>query len=182
MIQHPQPAFNKGNFIVKVVDGDFSSPSMIMVKHMPQRSSFKLPKPKKQVSFYPLIAVYPVLHIDDYSLSEALNVWYSKSEFQAFRDDCRRTVSAMMVKDGSLYACDNDSTNHSITDGNCARGLEHRTIQGIQHKRQCREVAWVAVLKEQDWQNKHGVSDPERIAYLYHMACSKSIRSAQQMA
>jgi hypothetical protein len=185
MILHPRPALKNDNFSVKVVvDGDSSSSSVLatlpMVKNTPQRSSLQLPEPKKQVSFHPFTEVYPVLHINDYLLSEVQTVWYSKSELQTIRDDCRRTVTAMMVvmtKDGRLCACGEDSYYYY-----CTRGLEHRTIQGIQHKRHCRVAAWDAVLDEQDFQNKHGVSDPERIAYLYHLTCSKSIELAQQMA
>ena len=55
-------------------------------------------------------------------------------------------------------------------------------MEGVQRKLHQRVAAWNAVLDEQDYQIKHGVSIPDRIAYLYQVSNFESVQLARRMA
>ena len=102
----------------------------------------------KSVSFSEDIAVGEVLALNDYSMDERLNTWYSKADIRSWKTQCKA-----MMRDGIPIDCE--------------RGLENRSSDGSRRKRQNKRAARRAVFQEQSEQREEGIYDPEAIADAY---------------
>lgn len=66
--------------------------------------------------------------------------------------------------------------------GDCCRGLEHRTARGATSRSQRRRVSCQMVLDEQRQQKSDGVCHPEEIASMYAWECRQDQEVAYQRA
>lgn len=116
----------------------------------------------KKVSFNKNVYVSWYLHVNDISLKEARNTWYSSREVAKIKRNCFKVIARM--NQGPV--CNDDSTEDF-----CARGLEYRTKKGMQLRRKNKLNALDAVYNEQNRQWESGVLDVDSLARVY-MECS----------
>jgi hypothetical protein len=119
-------------------------------------------RPKKTVNFYGAVRVYPHLHINDVTAVEWSKAWYNEEEIAEIKAECTLTVN--LVKSGHLSSIGDDCNEWSTL---CFRGLEFRTPEGAQRRRENKYMAWDRVLEEQDAQYASGVFDADSIAHKY---------------
>ena len=107
---------------------------------------------KRSVSFNSTVRVKKILHINNYTQSEIANTWYSREEEQVIRETAAM-VAEMMASGKSI-----DETKIS------RRGLEGRTVEGLERRLQQRIAVWDAVLDQQADNIGAGIVDDELIA------------------
>ncbi|KAG7368392.1 hypothetical protein IV203_031135 [Nitzschia inconspicua] len=131
-------------------------------------SSKRIDDSTVSVSFAPEVAVYAVLHINDYSLTERRDTWYGAEEMRQVRQEWKEIVQ--MMEDCNMSELDNDSDDEN-EDYLCVRGLEGKTSAGKRRRRQARSISMEVVLDEQVYQeidDDSGLPDPIMIAMAYH--------------
>ena len=111
---------------------------------------------KKSVSFNKTAEVHEIIHVNNYTDDEIDAAFYSDSDYQMMKADIRFTVHLMVSN--SLQ--DDDDTY-------CRRGLEHHAPEGARRRKFNREMAFCAVLDEQDFQWEQEMHDSESIAEIY---------------
>jgi hypothetical protein len=126
---------------------------------------------KKSVKFNPLVRVRHSLHRNDYTDDELESTWYTRRELAVAQHEVRETI-VKMVQQGQLLG-NNDQY--------CPRGLESSTPHGISKKTLRRRRAELAVVREQNLQEKRGLDDPELIALAYKVTTEDSQRIAYEM-
>jgi hypothetical protein len=119
------------------------------------------------VSFATEVAVFAVLHIKDYSMTERRDSWYGAEEMRQVRQEWKSIVQALEHTTNNNIVVDNDES--SI----CVRGLEGKTYIGKQRRREARSASLEVVLNEQSCQtidHYEGANtiDPVMIAMAYH--------------
>ena len=107
---------------------------------------------KRSVSFNPTVRVKKTLHINNYTPAEIANTWCSHEEEQVIRETAIM-VAEMMASGKSI-----DETKIS------RRGLEGRTVEGLERRLQQRIAVWDAVLDQQADNIGAGIVDDELIA------------------
>ena len=117
---------------------------------------------KKSVTFHGAVRVYPHIHINDFTPFEWSQSWYNDEEITDIKSECTLTVN--LVKSGHLSMNDDDNDSSSL----CFRGLEFRTPEGAQRRRENKYMGWDRVLEEQDAQYTNGVFDADVIAQKYN--------------
>jgi hypothetical protein len=124
------------------------------------------------VSFATEVAVFTILHINDYSLTERRDSWYDSEEMRQVRQEWKSVVQVM--ERSSIH---NNNNNINVVDDNdessiCVRGLEGKTYSGKQRRRQARSASLEVVLNEQWYQgsdrDEGSDTDPVMIAIAYH--------------
>jgi hypothetical protein len=135
---------------------------------------YQSPIPKKGVSFHEEIIVRAALHRNDYSEEEAQATWLNAADGHRIRRENRFTVE-MMNRRGTI-----DEDEYS------RRGLEYRTRQGNQIRRDHRSAAVRVVLNEQYKQQQGAgrsfIDEEEQIAKVYKVCTSRCQISAQLSA
>jgi hypothetical protein len=124
---------------------------------------------KKSVTFHGAVRVYPHLHINDITPFEWSQSWYNDEEISEIKSECTLTVN--LVKSGHISMNDDDENNDSSSQSwstLCFRGLEFRTPEGAQCRRENKYMGWDRVLEEQDAQYARGVFDADAIAQKYN--------------
>jgi hypothetical protein len=120
------------------------------------------------VSFATDVAVYAILHINDYSLAERRDSWYGVEEMRQVRQEWKSVVQAMEYTAINSYNNAEDNDESSI----CVRGLEGKTYTGKQRRREARSASLEVVLNEQWYQGtdhfEGSNNDPITIAMAYH--------------
>ena len=122
----------------------------------------------KSVSFAGSATMRLALHANDYTRDEIDACYYSQEDFRSFKDDVRRTVRMIEMKQKiDETAC-------------CVRGAECFTKPALKKKSFTRKHARVAVFRELDLQFEEGVTiyDDELIASVYQQHTSECTTSA----
>ena len=107
--------------------------------------------------------VHDILPLTEYTPEEVRSCWFNRVEYNAFKRSSLVTLN--LNREGRLLADDPDRT---------MRGLECRTRECTDSRREMRENAMAAVLNEQREQHRLGNRDPQAIADLYHSVSWKS--------
>jgi hypothetical protein len=145
------------------------SPEMYATS-MIKKSQQQRPAAKKSVTFHGAVRVYPHLHINDFTPFEWSQAWYSDEEISEIKSECTLTVN--LVKSGHLSMNDDENDSSSSRSRSwstlCFRGLEFRTPEGAQQRRENKYMAWDRVLEEQDAQYARGAFDSDAIARKYN--------------
>ena len=110
---------------------------------------------RREVSFYPLVNVKHVRSHVDFTDEEWEASWLDFEDIRRMRrnaiSDAKRAASSTAVKEA-------ETSN---------RGLENKTVQGNQIKRQIRLNAYAAVFLEIELQEEENVVDEDAIASVY---------------
>lgn len=109
-----------------------------------------------------LVTVHEVIHRQDYSKAEVDACWYSKRDYKSFKKASIKTLQ--LWRTGDLPAGGNSE--------HCLRGLECRTREGAQQRKQVREATRSALLTEIQRQLFEGVQDAEALADVYRRTCA----------
>jgi hypothetical protein len=109
-----------------------------------------------------LVTVHEVLHCQEYSKAEVDACWYSKSDYKSFKKDSIKTLQ--LWRQGDLPAGGNNE--HSL------RGLECRTREGAQQRKQVKKATRSALLTEIQRQLFEGVQDAQALADVYRSTCA----------
>ena len=108
------------------------------------------------VTFNRTVLVAEITHAEDYTETERMDTWYSKSERKGFKADVLAT-GTMVVEMG--YLCDEQ---------NCVRGIESFCSRDYAKKqKQNKLLAMCAVLEEQEKQYDSENPDPDAISWAY---------------
>ena len=110
--------------------------------------------------WFSAIVKVQVLRCRNEDTHEALLTWFSKSELESIRNDCKR-----IVKNG-------DEKDH------CLRGLESMTKQGYGQSKSRRNYASSVLMEEQQGQRRYSMSDPKELARVYRYATLRSVDDA----
>jgi len=146
-------------------------------------------KKTKSVSFDSKVRVHLHIHYRDMSSRMIANTWYSRNEFCAMRKE----VTACIAAAESQLLQDPRKKSHvtipvqEIKLSSSLRGLEYFTLAGSAARRQRRQRAWDAVLKEQDRQwsirnYKNILIETDTIARMYARASQICIIKARGLA
>ena len=127
--------------------------SSSFLKHSSSSSS---DKKKRSVTFDMNIHVVEVPCRQAYSRREASATWYTDRDLARIERD----VIDVMIRQSSW----------TLRPGDCVRGLETMTKQGILRERRNRTTSRCAVFAEQLLQQKYGRWDQERIRSVYSQA------------
>lgn len=111
---------------------------------------------KKQVSFASEVSVRTALSLEDYRRIEIEACWWTRTDYREIQNACIKQVAKM-------------EQGHIFKDKKyCARGLERHTSIGSMTRSQNKNLAYYAVLEEQDYQLANNLPyDDESIAYQY---------------
>jgi hypothetical protein len=123
-----------------------------------------LPSVEKRVSFNIKRNVYVELQTQEF---DSFFVYYNKAEYECIKDDCRAIIQ--MIKTSTPGAED------------CVRGLECRTLTGMNRAQKNRRRALRAVMNELCRQEDEGEHDPEMLAVLYKGYSRHSLIQAKRM-
>ena len=115
---------------------------------------------RKAVSFYPKVSVKSCHHFRDYTPQERRSIWLTNNELKRIRYSCHKLAREFSKPGAPL---DGMSPN-----GDCLRGLEGKTSQGLAKKKRIKLGARNAVFDEQNLQIAIGFKDAEAIADVYY--------------
>lgn len=106
----------------------------------------------RRVSFNKRVQAVHVKHHRDYSRKELESYWYTPADYEAIKEEAKRTIE--------YYDDSASSTQDCLEEPNfCLRGLEHRTESEKGTRYHLRKAAWYAVLDEQEAQEDMGMPD-----------------------
>ncbi len=115
---------------------------------------------RKSVSFYPKVTLKYCPHFSDYTPEEKRNTWLTSYELKKIRYSCHKLAREFSKPNAPM-----DGTSQN---GDCLRGLEGRTSQGLAKKKRVKIGARNAVFDEQNLQIGIGFRDEEAIADVYY--------------
>jgi len=124
-------------------------------------SSCLAPPAKRSVSFCAEVTTHDILHINEFSLVEQRDSWYSEADMLRIRQEWKETV---VFLDSNVHF-DEETTEL------CGRGLEGKTSQGRRTRKAARSASMRAVLDEQVFQEMDGEVDHIMIAMAYSECC-----------
>jgi hypothetical protein len=137
-------------------------PAPVNTSPMTTKESTKRRRRKgKAVSFYPQVTIKYCLHFTDYTPQEKSDSWMTAQEHRASRTACNK-LAIEFSKPGA------SSKNGISQNGDCLRGLEGKTAQGLIRRKRIKAVARKAVFDEQNSQINLGVVDVETLANEYY--------------
>lgn len=121
-----------------------------------------------KVSFNKGVRVYHHIHLNDFSDDEVMNTWFMDEDTARINAECALTVNLLSVLSSpssrtTLVGGDNQSPL-------CFRGLEYRTQDGANNRRENKSLGWDTVLHKQECQYRIGEHDDESIARAYREA------------
>ncbi|KAG7370257.1 hypothetical protein IV203_028003 [Nitzschia inconspicua] len=154
-----------------IVDNERISANNVKRGILNKRSFFKAsatPPLRKEVSFQSFVKAYKILHIDDYSIRQIRNTWYSEDEYKRIKKNmhsCLSSKETSTLKEEDRFIC--------------TRGLEDMSLEGQASRQQRREQAREAVLNAQLLQLMLGMKDDESLAHAYAVASFESKRIAR---
>jgi hypothetical protein len=124
---------------------------------------------RRSVCFVPQVAVYPTLHLDDFSDSEVRSTWYNRDEIVTIKEECAATVTMIL------------QAQPLCNDLYCARGLEFRTPWGLQRRQANKRNAIDVVLDEHDRQIDQNIHDAKKLATVYHQVSARCQEAAHKL-
>ena len=131
----------------------------------------KKPRPKsmtKSVHWADYGIFFEITHINDMSEDEINDTWYSRSDYQSFRQDCYMTIDM-------ATAAREAGKRLSGSKVFCERGLEHMIDEERSRLRRERVQEGVeVVLDEQEFQRNQRMDLPEIIAEMYNDISSQA--------
>jgi hypothetical protein len=128
---------------------------------------------RRSVLFNPVVKNRRITHLNDISEEEKEATWISPDSYAAIKKRCMVTVKKMMRN--QLTQEDLQSELHST------RGLEGKTRQGAQRRRENKLDAISAVMEEQNLQWGEEVDDQEAITEVYCVYSYPCSQSAHQV-
>jgi len=136
-------------------------------KHVVRQSLDRCIEPaKRQVTFAPMTRAKRTLRRTDYSREEIEATWYTSRETDAIRCEARETLHSL-------------NHNKPLSDNECKRGLEHRTMQNGTKRQAVIDYARQVVLDEQHRQWKEGTGvDADSISHQYTLVSRQAQASA----
>ena len=141
------------------------------IKNERMKNNEPIKKESKKVRFSHSVQVREILHCSNFTEEERTNSWYTKCDIAQRKREEKQTLD--FLKSGAYQG---DCDQH------CVRGLECRTRKGALARRQSKEAARLAVLKEQDMQNYEFQNNPEAIAKACIAATKYSVMAAYAIA
>jgi hypothetical protein len=149
-----------------VTTSDSSSPHDSAAGSIP---ALEEAKSKRSVSFNRSVLAFRHLHIDDFlSDAEIENAWYTQEYLAKIKTNTANAIKKIMAAGGNKPPP-------------FPRGLEYRTLDGVQRRRKNRTDAWDAVLIEQDRQLDEGIEDTDLLAHAYIAFASHCSTEARTM-
>jgi hypothetical protein len=100
--------------------------------------------------------------LEEYTEEELNACWYTKAEYKSFKRSS--LVTLKLNRAGEIPV---GSTEHTM------RGLECRTREGAQERKDNRTEAWTVVLQEQERQHKAHLNDIVALSNLYHQVTDR---------
>lgn len=122
---------------------------------------------QRSVSFAPMVMIYDVENLDDYTADEKKATWFDMKDLQKMKDLAK--IQAKLINAGRMI-------KHST------RGLEHKTKEGLMKKRLHRMGAYSAVFGEIEFQREEDFNDANAIAEAYRPYSEPCSVSAQMAA
>jgi hypothetical protein len=120
------------------------------------------------------VTIHSIPALSDMTKEEIQNTWYNQYEFKIMKLAIVQILRKVMA---GTYMHDVDGLESEW------RGLENKTPQGSNSRKQNRYVSLMSVLDEQDRQRAHDQrADPECIAQLYRQSSAHCQMEAIQIA
>lgn len=126
-------------------------------------------KKRKKIVFNNSVFVRETLHIFDYTPEEKASCWFNKAEMQTIKVEMTATVKTFLRGE---YEGDTDLFT--------MRGLEFRTREASNKRKENKLIALDAVLGEQDDQDLEDICDPGAISLVYQRVSLKPKLEAHQ--
>jgi hypothetical protein len=101
-----------------------------------------------------LVTVHEVLHCQDYSKAEVDACWYSERDYKSFKKGSIKTLQ--LWRTGGVPVGGNSE--------HCLRGLECRTREGAQLRKEIKEATRSVLLAEIQRQRFEGLQDAQALA------------------
>jgi hypothetical protein len=129
-------------------------------------------KCRKSVSFHEtqLNHVLEIENLEQISKEECSMIWFSREEFHVIKNNYQEIILKMRNKELLRD-----------TDEHCTRGLECRSKAGSKRRRDTQLNGLLAVLGEQERQQRDGVEEPETLAVMYRQFSYHSQQAATNM-
>ena len=108
------------------------------------------------VRFLDTVSLREIIHINDFTLQERQNSWYTSSECKEMKNQANLAVALVR-----LGKCSGDSSQC------CQRGIEYRIGKDALRRNKIKLLGMLAVLREQTEQDMINTSDPIAIAQAY---------------
>mmetsp|Transcript_8549 Transcript_8549/g.21073 ORF Transcript_8549/g.21073 Transcript_8549/m.21073 type:complete len:224 (+) Transcript_8549:118-789(+) len=124
-----------------------------------------------RISFFPRVLVHHSLSRSDLTATEVQTAWYSADELKMIKRSCRMFATQLSKRTA-------DDGNNTV----CFRGLEGKTMEGLQRRKMIKLNARNAVILEQHRQQKMGIVDGDRLAYEYFQCTGSSSAAAHMVA
>jgi hypothetical protein len=125
----------------------------------------------RAISFAPSIRFKPVKHIDDFTVEEIEDIWFTEYDLNVIRADCIATVRHMIYNKDPM-----DEETY------CTRGLEFKTPAGAKFRKDNKQTAIQAVMAEQRLQKSTDLVDEECLSKVYRASAGKSRHISHLMA
>ncbi|CAB9514474.1 expressed unknown protein [Seminavis robusta] len=109
-----------------------------------------------------MVVVHDVLARQDYTEEELSACFFAKGDYKSFKKSS--IVTLQKWRAGELPA--GGTTKH------CMRGLECRTREGAQQRKELKQAARTALMTEIQRQMVAGVQDELELAAVYHRTCA----------
>ncbi len=145
------------------IDISFSSQQGIFEDHKP----LPLHEEPLSVSFAPMVMIYDVAGVDDYTMEEKQASWYDVDELKQMKNNARSHGKLLMS---------------GLLPRNERRGLEAKTKEGLLKKRLHRNGAYNAVFTEIDYQIEEESFNADAIAGAYKPYSEPCAISARLLA
>ena len=141
--------------------------------------------PSRRVKFSAKVKAKKTTHYKNYSEAEKEATWYDQAGLDEIQVEIHLTLKKHdetkdkeegkedTKEDESEFDDEEDDEPH------CMRGLENR---GQLANRLKQQESRNAVMKEQEWQRKHGVNDPSMLSKVYKRTAKLSVKEAYRRA
>jgi hypothetical protein len=165
------PTADQSSRMYEYSDRDMYFMPIADMKHCCAPSPTKRLRRTRSVSFQQQPEINWIQNKTDFLMDHGVQMhelWYVPSELHRIKNECMIILQRIMAK--------------KPVDMECARGLESRTIQGAQKRKQYRKAACATVLCIQKENVGHnGPPETERIASAYHRFSASRQEEAHQL-
>lgn len=143
-------------------------------------SDVSTPSHRRKLQFKPSIQIRE--YVDDTDDSQKRLMWYTDEEYDQMEVENTKVVKAMLQQEENLKKTAAAAKLRRPTvrqlGGHTQRGLEKMTPDAWDRTQDIREIAFEAVFREQERQQKQQIWDPVALSTVYQRACSTSQQEA----
>ena len=137
----------------------------------------------RRVKFSGKVKAKKTTHYKNYSKAEKEATWYDQAGLDEIQVEIHLTLKKhddTKNKEGGEETKDDESEfDDDDEEPLCMRGLENR---GQLTNRLKQQESRNAVMKEQEWQRRHGVNDPSMLSKVYKRTAKLSVKEAYRRA